>query len=277
MLTQDCRSIVITFSFNSVFCQLASVDKYFDLAITFALSISKNKTNVIKCKNNRELVQWYSFWIQMKIKWFVLFPILSKIRIWPYNTLQSITSFQERHFWIIIHLWKGSLIIIVFLLFPISFFCLKNYYSLSSLSNKYYYKFLCHSLLAVKWVGKIHFWFTVAMTIHFSSILRWSIVRFSLVHDKNSKFNILFKNMWYQSDGISNYLISNTSASHILSYVLSEFILYDINYIHEAFRLRLYNRKWFCTQQSAIWQFRVIRKRGKLKQFLSHCFTIQYF
>ena len=102
---------------------MASVDKYFDLAITFALSISKNKTNVIKCKNNRELVQWYSFWIQMKIKWFVLFPILSKIRIWPYNTLQSITSFQERHFWIIIHLWKGSLIIIVFLLFPISFFC----------------------------------------------------------------------------------------------------------------------------------------------------------
>ena len=129
MLTQDCRSIVITFSFNSVFCQLASVDKYFDLAITFALSISKNKTNVIKCKNKRKLAQWYSDWIQMKIKWFVLFPILSKIRIWPYNTLQCIKSFQERHFWIIIHLWKGSLIIIVFLLFPISFLPLKLFFS----------------------------------------------------------------------------------------------------------------------------------------------------
>ena len=126
MLTQDCRSIVITFSFNSVFCQLASVDKYFDLAITFALSISKNKTNVIKCKNNRKRIQCYSVCIKMKIKWFVTFSILSKTRIRPYNTFQGITRFQEKHFWIIIHLWKGSLIIIVFLLFPISFFAFKT-------------------------------------------------------------------------------------------------------------------------------------------------------
>ena len=122
----------------------------------------------------------------MKIKWFVTFSIFSKIQICPYNMLQDITRFQEKHFWIIIHLWKGSLIIIVFLLFPIYFFAFENYYSLSALSYKYYYKFLCHSLLAVKWVGKIHFWFTVTMTIHFSSILRWSIVRFSLVHEKIS-------------------------------------------------------------------------------------------